>query len=778
MQRRISDHFHGVLGAVALSLAPLALAESNAVEACLENTVCRLQACGSYYIEPPLKIRDADQPFENAPLYGSAIKTDLDGDQVVLEGDVELSKSDLLLRTGRAQFNRSTQKLVLEGGVELRQPGIVMTGERADLNLGGNLGSLQNAEFISYSSGARAEAALISRVAEQRMHLKNASYTQCRPDDEAWRLQAGDIKLDYESGRGVAKNAQLRVYNVPVAWVPWINFPVDSRRATGVLWPSLGTSDGGLDISVPVYLNIAPNADATLTPRHLSDHGTALEAEARYLNKRGDLQLGGALLKDDEQTDEDRWVYDIKHDGRMNENLGTRIRWSKVSDQDYFRDLGIANLAVKRASHLEQSSAVTFDSKHWQAELSTEQYQTLSGTDKPYRKLPQVQIRHRPTPKNFGLEPVLKVDYTQFEHRDADVPGTEIPTGSRVYAEAGVRVPIHGRAGSITAEVKQRSLTYRLEDIPADADQSPSASAAQASIDARLELERRGDNWIQSVQPRLYYLYAEHAQQEAFPDFDTSRLPFSYQQLFRPSRFAGRDRLDDADQLTLGVETAFRRAGDDHETLRIGVGQIAYFQDREVQAQVENPTTSPIPDSAPETDDRSPIAIHFRAQPYAGSDTGGRQWYEGEIVWDSEQNEIDRGHLGWAYRQGETVYNAGLGYRRPQQDDSSIDRPVYQIDLSGTKRVSERTKLFARAHYDLEDDRAFENLIGIEYQSCCWLSRVVWQRALEPSVENGVDTTSADNAFLLEFQLKGLGGLGNKASSQLRESIHGYEQNY
>ncbi len=774
MKPRTSVQIHSVAGAIALILSHASVADS--ADACTVAAGCGLAACGSYYTEPPLAVKDADKPFADAPLYGSAIKTNIEGQHVVLEGDVRLSKSDLLLRTGRAEFDRNSEKLTLENGMELRQPGFSMKGERADLNLAGNLGTLENAQFISYTNGARAEAEVISRVAEQKLHLKNASYTQCRPDDEAWRLQAGEIKLDYESGRGVAKNAQLRVYDVPVAWIPWINFPVDSRRATGVLWPSLGTSDGGLDISVPVYLNIAPNADATITPRHLSEHGTALEAEVRYLQKNNDFVIGGAFLDNDKQTDENRWLFDAKHDGRAGDKFGSRVRWSKVSDQDYFRDLGIANLSVKRASHLEQSVEADFESKYWRAQVSTEQYQSLAGEDKPYRKLPQIEVEYRAPPKNIGIEPVLKADYTKFDHRDADTPGSIIPTGTRVYAEAGVRLPVHGRAGSITAEAKQRHLEYRIDDNPITSDETPSANGAQFSLDAQLNLERRSDGWVQSLEPRLYYLYAEHANQTAFPDFDTSRLPFSYEQLFRPSRFAGRDRLDDADQLTVGISTSFRRDGDDHETLRLGIGQIAYFQDREVQAQVENPTSTPIPDSAPQTDERSPVAMHFRYQPAAGSDEGGRQWVDGELIWDAEKNEIDRGHLGWGYRQQETLYNAGIGYRRPQPDDSSIDRPVYQLDLSAAKRYSERTKLFARAHYDLEDDRAFENLIGIEYQSCCWLTRVVWQRALEPSTENGVTTTTADNAFLLEFQLKGLGGLGSKASSQLRESIHGYDE--
>jgi LPS-assembly protein len=95
--------------------------------------------------------------------------------------------------------------------------------------------------------------------------------------------------------------------------------------------------------------------------------------------------------------------------------------------------------------------------------------------------------------------------------------------------------------------------------------------------------------------------------------------------------------------------------------------------------------------------------------------------------------------------------------------------------------LNDQWKLFAKTQYDFEDDRPVENLVGAEYQNCCWLTRIVYQWALEPDDNNGSNVVGTNNtgtqnnsAVLIEFQLKGLGGLGTAVASVLKDSIFGY----
>ena len=82
-----------------------------------------------------------------------------------------------------------------------------------------------------------------------------------------------------------------------------------------------------------------------------------------------------------------------------------------------------------------------------------------------------------------------------------------------------------------------------------------------ASLDGGLMLERQtslfGQSMTQTLEPRLYYLYSQYEEQIFQPDFDTAELTFSYGQLFRDTRFSGNDRLDDANQLSVGVTSRY-----------------------------------------------------------------------------------------------------------------------------------------------------------------------------------------------------------------------------
>ena len=93
-------------------------------------------------------------------------------------------------------------------------------------------------------------------------------------------------------------------------YTPYISFPIDDRRKSGLLIPKYGHSDEtGVDISVPWYWNISPNRDATIVPRFMSDRGTMLGGEFRYLNASNSGKLNAEFLpSDNKYNDKDRIV--------------------------------------------------------------------------------------------------------------------------------------------------------------------------------------------------------------------------------------------------------------------------------------------------------------------------------------------------------------------------------------------------------------------------------------------------------------------------------------
>ena len=83
---------------------------------------------------------------------------------------------------------------------------------------------------------------------------------------------------------------------------------------------------------------------------------------------------------------------------------------------------------------------------------------------------------------------------------------------------------------------------------------SPSRSLPIGSIDAGLFFDRetsiRGKSFLQTLEPRLFYLRTPYRNRDELPIFDTRDFTFSWGQLFRDSRYTGADRQNDANQLT------------------------------------------------------------------------------------------------------------------------------------------------------------------------------------------------------------------------------------
>ncbi len=730
----------------------------------------KARGCDGAYVEPGRDWPDAGQKPEGSALRASSGSTQWQGDQVALQDQVVMTQGNMRLSAADGEFDRKSGRARVNSNVQMRQPGLLLRGDSADLDTASGLGDVNNARLLDYQRGIRATADKLSRTAPQVFELEKASYTQCPPDDESWRLTASRIRLDRDTGRGTSTHTVLRLADVPVFYTPYLNFPIDERRQTGFLWPSFGGSGDGLDIAAPLYLNLAPNYDATLTPRHITDRGTMLEAEARYLGDGSYWELFGADLQNDNATDERRWLAGVNQRGRFDNGLTTFIDYREVSDNDYLRDFSLTSLDVRRQTHLTQQAGLGYGYGRWSAGLSVVQYQTLDDLiAEPYRKLPQLTLNRVATNASFALDYQFHGEATRFENRDAWDDGGRFTTGDRYYAEPGIVFPMRWAAGYVAPEARLRHVSYELDSVAPGAADSLSTTTPLYIVDSGLFFERDttlfGGAFQQTLEPRLYYLYSEYQDQRDQPLFDTSLLSFTYQQLFEPRRFTGRDRLEDFNQLSIGVTTRYIESANGRELFNASLGQIQYFEDRRV-------TLSGSPAAAQESS--SNIAAQANLTP---SDP---VWSSLNLLWDPDENQMQQGNVMLHVETGDTgLYNVGYRYYRATNDVSTLGEGIDQVDLSAAWPLSERWRLFARWNYDLEDNRSVEDLFGLEYEDCCWVIRMVYQNAVEVEqldAVTGVAEANRDESVLLEFQLKGLGGLGRQVSTLLQESIWGYRE--
>ena len=736
----------------------------------LQNRLC--VNCGGRYIDP-LAGSENGIPPEESDIQATATSTEMQGDIVNLKGGVEVTQGYRQLRGDEATLNRSTRAGTLTGNIELREPGVLLKGDEVQFQSATDEASLKNSAFILHKQHIRGTAGELSRDELGLIHLHQGKLTFCAPGDHDWEIRAEEMELDVEEGVGVARGASLAIGGVPVLYTPWLRFPLDDRRRTGFLWPDIGSDTrGGLDVSTPVYFNLGDNYDALYTPRYIQERGLNHDIDLRYLGPRiGYWSVGGAFMDNDdryedelpEERNHDRWLATIQHNALFEQRWRTQVDYSKASDADYLKDLDSSSLNAKRQSNLLQLGSVDYLGDKWLIDLDVQQFQSLADDiNDDYKKLPQLTAAYRGDRQPFDFDPIVVAQYSDFDSDDDRV------TGQRAYAELGTTYPMLWQQGFLTPTAKYRYLEYDLSESLLFEDQTPSTGAALASLDGGLFFERQtqiaGRGLLQTLEPRVYYLYSKFEDQSDQPDFDSAELTFSYNQLFRETRFSGKDRIDDANQLSLGLTTRFISDDTGMEKFNASIGQIFYFDDRQVRLSALSP---PLEQSGSEMagelnfypNERLSLRSNLQYDPYSGS--------------------MVSGNFQINYIRGEgSVYNVGYTFRRSPIFGDLLP-PTEQANISAHIPINHRWSVFAAFNYSVEEQESVEDMFGIEYDSCCWKFRLLHLRYFDtvPGQEPSFGIANLEREHSTQFQivLKGMGGFGNRVEGLMGDMIRGFE---
>jgi LPS-assembly protein len=734
----------------------------------------RCRVCSGRYIDP-LEDTDTSLTPEQSEIRGSASTVEIEGNTVHLTDGVSVYQGYRKLRGDTASIDRAAQSATIEGNIEVREPGVLIRGNRAEIQSQSGEALIEGSRYVLHSPGLRGQAEQLRRDQNGVVYLDNGSLTYCAPENNGWLLEANQIELNMTAGTGTARGASFEVGGVPIFYAPWLRFPLDDRRKTGFLWPDIGTdSRGGLDIAAPVYFNLAPNYDALYTPRYIQERGLNHEGELRYLNPvLGYWSAGGAFIADDDRysrevpdaRNHDRWLGTVQHNGLIDQRWRSQIDYSRVSDVDYLKDLDTSSLDTKRKSNLLQMAALDYLGDSWLINAQLQQFQTLADDIKEdYKKLPQITAQFRGQRAPFELEPIAQIQYSYFDSNEERV------TGQRIYGELGLTYPMMWQSGFLNPSVKYRQLNYDLSDsLIARTEDSPSAGTGLVSLDGGLLFERstrvadRG--FLQTLEPRLYYLYSDYEDQRDQPDFDTAELTFNYSQLFRETRFSGRDRLDDANQLSIGVTTRFISDEDGREQFSASLGQILYFEDRKVRLE---------PINLPLTQSGSELAAEITLAPTERWDL------RSSVVWDPYNGKVNSGNLYTSYTDDSgSLYNIGYTFRRPLSL-IGVQPVTEQLHLSTFMPIADNWNLFASWNYSLEANTSVEDMFGVEYDSCCWKVRLLHLRYFDTVPGGTPDFNNPDlqreRSTQVQIVLKGLGGFGDRVEGLLEDMIRGYDE--
>jgi LPS-assembly protein len=687
--------------------------------------------------------------------------TTIDAEQIEGVGDMELKargnaeirRDELSIFGDTLRFNAEFGRAQGEGGVRLQRGADRFFGPSLEYNTLEDTGRVESPNYLlQRERPARGGAQELEILGRDRYRMKNASFTTCEPGRDDWVLQASEIDLDYEEEEGKAKNARLRFFDVPILGAPFVTFPLENRRRSGLLTPYYSqTSQRGLEVGVPYYWNIEPERDITLTPVYMTKRGAQLKSQARYLERdyAGELKL--EYLPDDRLSGTARRGLGLQHTQTFRPNLTGHLDYNRVSDDRYFTDLA-SQVRQVSTGNLQQDGYVNYSGSlgpyGYSAQARVQKFQTLQDPlapiDPPYHRVPQLTFSTTLNDLAGLLDSTLPAELVRFTH-DTKIQGT------RVSLNPVLAVPLLSPGWFLTPKLGLRQVGYDLDRTPPGQAASPRAAIPWFSADTGLVFERGarffGQSLTQTLEPRLFYVNVPYRNQDAIPIFDTGLADFNFPQLFSENRFTGGDRFGDANQATLALSSRFLSQGG-QEAFRATIGQRYYFRDERVGL---TPT--------------SPLRTSLESDVLAS--VGGRlfrHWtFDATTQYSRLQQRTERYTAALKYNpEVAKVLNVSYRFNR----DPAL--PIRQADLSAQWPISAGWYGVGRYNYSFLDKRLLEGLAGVEYNAGCWVFRAVVTR-----VQAAAQVSAT--GFFLQLEFNGVGQVGtDDPVTLLSRSVPGY----
>ncbi|MDO5693395.1 MAG: LPS-assembly protein LptD [Pseudomonadota bacterium] len=704
-------------------------------------------------------------------------RTDL---ETVVEGDARLRQPGRVARADRLVYDATTDIATVTGDVRINAEGDRYTATSGQLQLDSMEGFLLQPTYQFLATGAHGQAERLDLLDRDRARITQGTYTTCRRDGPDWMpdwiLRADRLHLDREDDEGLAEGAVLEFKGAPILPLPAMSFPLSERRKSGWLPPTIGLdSKSGLDLSVPYYWNIAPNRDATLTPAVMMRRGVELGAEFRYLEDNYQGSINASLMPNDRLRQRQRWAYFTRHGGYYDTGiagigtLGVALNLNRVSDNDYWRDFSRGG-PVLTTRLLGSEGAVSWARGDFSLAARALKWQTLQDVNAPiippYDRLPQLVGRWARL-NDRGFDYSVDADFTRFR---SDRFWTRQPNADRGFMHAQLARPFTRSWGFLTPKVQLHASSYRFDAPLTTGATSAHRVLPTLSLDGGLVFERDaryfGRDFLQTLEPRLMYVYTPYRDQNHLPNYDSGAYDFNFATIWSENAFAGHDRIVDNNLVTSGLTTRLLDAETGAEAVRLAIAQRYRFSGQQVVLPGGTPTGRGLSDIMlgaainwsprwafesvmqynPDTQRSTRTTVHARYSPGKFRTVSAAYRHQRDL----ESEHLD---VGWQWPLGDLVGRRGELGTTTSTSGGGCNGRWYSV---------------GRLNYSLRESRLVDAILGLEYDAGCWIGRVVLEK-LHSS------TTSSTKRIMFQLEFVGLSRLGTNSLRTLRNNIPRYQ---
>jgi LPS-assembly protein len=703
----------------------------------------------------------------------------IEKDQVAnFSGNVTLIDKSQTITADQLTFDRLLMKFNAQGNIHYQNQSIDILAGELNASKDDQSSVMLDTSYQLYGNSGHGSAGELQINSKEGLSLLDSTYTTCIGDEPDWQIKASEIEISADGSAGQAYHAQIRLFGVPVLYLPYFSFPVSKQRKSGFLYPKIASSsNSGLEVETPYYWNIAPNMDATITPHYMSKRGTQLKTEFRYLT---DLQSGNInveyLNKDNAITSNNdaRYLARIQHIGTFSDDFRAYVDYTTISDDNYLVDIGSKEYSSNDA-YLYQIGELSYFGKNWQTTVKIQDFEVLGDNQSSYKTLPHIEALVQ-QPFTLFAEQALQGQFELYsELTSFQAEKNQQVSANRYHVEAGLNFPISTPAWFFNSELKLMHTYYQQNDIQEVSALTKNVNRTlpkvrfHGGINFDRTLSLFGKNYTQTIEPQIQYLYIPEKDQTDIGLYDTTNLQDDYNGLFRDRSYSGLDRIAGANQYTWGITSRVLDQSN-LEIFRLSVGRIQYVDDNNIFDElIDNTNTDSNVDAL--TSQQSSLAANLFYR------LNNKWQISSDIQYNTIENFTNKSKMSLNYQINK--YNSvQLNHRYTRNvSGSSLEQASVLASVAITKDWS----FVGRLTEDLKLSRSLESYAGIQYESCCWALRIAYHRYINSGLSNdGENRDEFNSGFVLQFIIKGLNGEPGSIGTQemFDSSIFGYKSPY
>jgi len=691
-----------------------------------------------------------------------ADKSEMLEGKYLLSGNVELNSESLYLSANDVEVTSANSSIQASGNVRFQDSSYLISSDSLSAAREGDnlIATATNANYQDYSAGlggANGYTEIISKTSTSVL-LTNSTYSLCPVDKTDWLIDADQIELNLIKNRGVADNATVKFYGVPIFYLPKYSW-VLSGRGSGFLTPDYSTYtepgqvEDSYSLRVPFYLNIAPDRDLLVALNYMSSRRFVYEGKYRQLiapklSPKHEVSMWTAeakFLPEDKITSLKRWLVNFSNEMDINDKTHLSAQYYRVSDPAYFKEIDRTNTSEEKLTSF-LKLAYEDEENSLSGALLTEDEQVVNAGTPAYTRAFEGSIS-----KTLNTDTKMPISTslvsTKFVHDTATKE-----SGLRTHSDIGISRELAIDYPKVTPKASVSITNYSLKNSP-----NINRTVFGSGLDIDFTINNPGSIFGYKVNhrisPLISYNYRAKKVQGNIPIFDTEDKYtdiITFADLTSGERYSGLDRITNANDITLSLESSYRDIDaleDDNDLLNMRIAQSFYTDDEVVSATSSSnyETRKSYSDIAASID----IAL-------------GKY-----VITNSAQFSPDTSKI--VKKENSLTY-------------LSNSRKFITISLSkvgSSAGVTETEKLFGA--YPITDSIHFfggldktistgvtnSETTGIAYESCCWAFRVAHFK--EDNSSGGYNYSTG-----MELVLTGLGSTSTPLKGKIESKIPGY----